>query len=70
VTQRGEADVKATIRNGEVRVSCHAYNAPADVVLATSVLEPHLTVTLCGPWKGPSLTMTSPPRSGRGRFLQ
>ena len=40
MTQRGEADVKATIRNGEARVSCHAYNAPADVVLAASVLEP------------------------------
>jgi hypothetical protein len=48
VTQRGEADVKATIRNGEVRVSCHAYNAPADVVLAASVLE-RLMAT-CGPW--------------------
>jgi hypothetical protein len=40
VTQRGEADVKAKIRNSDVRVSCHAYNAPADVVLAASVLEP------------------------------
>ena len=40
VTQRGEAHVKATIRNGEVRVSCHAYRTPADVVPAASVLEP------------------------------
>ncbi len=40
MAEAGITDVKATIRNGEVRVSCHAYNAPADVVLAASMLEP------------------------------
>jgi len=35
-----EADVAAAIRDGEVRVSFHVYNTPADVDYAAEVLEP------------------------------
>lgn len=46
---------EATIRNEDVGVSCRAYDAPADVVLAASVLEPLMATRIRGARRGPIL---------------